>query len=348
MRLGITLEGIRNPPRWRRPYAEHYAAALELAEEADRLGIDAVAVSEHHLWDDGYLPRPLIFLSAIAARTRRIRLGTAIAILPLYDTASLAEEAAIVDCLSGGRLELGFGAGYRKPEYDAYGRDFRHRFESYEAQITSLRKLWSEGEVTPQPIQDPIPLWAGLRGAKSTYLAGCLGMGRFYLPDDYWDNYLAGLRDGGHDIESARAGGTVQAILADDPEQAFAALAPRIVEHWSAYERYGVAGTNLPLQPPLTAEEYRAIGAFPSREKVSDRTVAFGGGVARARGFAIWTPAEAAAAIRGAAGDRNVDIVYFQAAVTGQIDELSYRSVELIANELRPLLARESTSASAG
>ena len=124
MRLGLYLD-MRNPPRWRRPWADHYARWLELVEEADRLGVDSVWLSEHHFFEDGYLSQPLAFAAAIAARTRRARIGTAVMLPALKHAAQLAEEAALVDVLSNGRLDLGVGAGYRVPEFEAFGADIR-------------------------------------------------------------------------------------------------------------------------------------------------------------------------------------------------------------------------------
>ena len=104
---------LRNPPQWRSDPAEVYGFTLEMCEEADRLGCHSIWLSEHHLFDDGYLPQPLTFAAAVAARTRRLRIGTTIVIAPLHHPVELAEQAAVVDIISHGRLELGLGAGYR-------------------------------------------------------------------------------------------------------------------------------------------------------------------------------------------------------------------------------------------
>lgn len=83
MRVGLYFD-LRNPGRWRRDPTELYGAFLELCEEAEHLGIDSVRVTEHHGFDDDYLPAPLTLLAAAAARTRRIRLGTGIVVAPLH------------------------------------------------------------------------------------------------------------------------------------------------------------------------------------------------------------------------------------------------------------------------
>ena len=120
MRIGTYFD-MRNPPGWRRPWGTFYGETLELIEQAEAWGIDAVWVSEHHFFEDGYLPQPLTFASAIAARTKRVRLGTAVLLPALRPSLQIAEEATVVDIISNGRLDLGLGAGYRIPEYEAFG-----------------------------------------------------------------------------------------------------------------------------------------------------------------------------------------------------------------------------------
>ena len=326
MRVGLSFD-LRNPEPWRRPWAEHYAATLDLIVEAERLGIDIVKVAEHHLFDDGYSPQPLTFLAAAAARTRTIRLATGIMIAPLHSAVEMAEQAAVVDGLSGGRLELALGAGYRVPEYELYGIEFGARFRLFGERVTEMRRLWSEGGITPRPVQEQIPLWAGLRGPRTARLAGRLGMHMLYLPRDNWDDYLTGLAEGGHSAESARLGGSLQAMVADDPESAFAVLAPRIEHNWNSYARYRVEGTDEPVPAPLTATDFRAAGPQ------------------RSYGFGVLTPEDAAAQVHQLAAGRPVDTVYLAGAVSGVIDDLAYRNVELIASRLKPLLAVAAASA---
>ncbi|MDQ1463513.1 MAG: hypothetical protein QOC73_454, partial [Actinomycetota bacterium] len=112
MRVGIYFD-LRNPPAWRTSSSRLYGFTLEMCEEAELLGCESVWLTEHHLFDDGYLPQPLTFAAAVAARTQRMRIGTGILIAPLHNPVEVAEQAAVVDILSDGRLDLGIGAGYR-------------------------------------------------------------------------------------------------------------------------------------------------------------------------------------------------------------------------------------------
>src|SRR6516164_6155821 len=104
MNVGIYFD-VRNPSEWAVDKNRLYGFTLEMCEEAERLGCHSVWLSEHHRFDDGYLPQPLTMAAAIAARTHRVRIGTAIIVAPFYHPVHLAEQAAIVDILSGGRFD---------------------------------------------------------------------------------------------------------------------------------------------------------------------------------------------------------------------------------------------------
>jgi len=117
VKVGVYFD-LRVPPGSGQAPARVYAHTLEMCQEAERAGIDSVWFSEHRQFDDGYLPQPLTMAAAAAARTSRIRIGTALVVAPLHAPVEVAEQAAVVDLLSGGRLDLGLGAGYRVPEFD--------------------------------------------------------------------------------------------------------------------------------------------------------------------------------------------------------------------------------------
>ena len=167
-----------------------YRDAAELAGAAEAAGFDVFWLSEHHGWADGYLPSPLTVAGAVAGATSRIRIGTGLAIAPLYHPVRLAEEAAVVDHLSGGRLVLGLGLGYLPAEFAALGADWTTRGRRLDETIGVLRAAWSgrpfshrgavfdvhEAVATPAPVQQPLPIWlGGYAGAAVDRAAGVDG-----------------------------------------------------------------------------------------------------------------------------------------------------------------------------
>lgn len=148
---------------------------LRECERAEAAGFDSIWLGEHHNNPVLY-PAPLIGLAAIASRTRHIRLGTGVLLLPLYHPMIVAEEGAMVDMISGGRLILGVGAGYAPEEFAAFGYSLKERGGRLEESAALLRRLWTEenvthrgkyyqldnATVTPRPVQRPSPpIWFG-------------------------------------------------------------------------------------------------------------------------------------------------------------------------------------------
>jgi alkanesulfonate monooxygenase SsuD/methylene tetrahydromethanopterin reductase-like flavin-dependent oxidoreductase (luciferase family) len=171
IRCGVGLITCQRAPGETRSDVELYADALAFAEEAERLGFASVWVSEHHFVDDGYLPSLLPMCAAIAARTARVEIGTALLLAPLYEPLRLAEDAAVVDLISGGRLILGLGLGWREEEFDALSIPLRDRVRRLEEAVAVCRTAWA-GErvgggrpdvvVTPRPARPGgPPIWIG-------------------------------------------------------------------------------------------------------------------------------------------------------------------------------------------
>jgi probable F420-dependent oxidoreductase len=158
------------------PHREQYEASLRQAVRADSLGYDWLNVTEHHASADGYLPASMPVLAAFGAVTERIGLSTGMIILPLAHPLRLAEEAAVVDNLSDGRLALGVAVGYREIEFDVFGVDYSTRGRRMDESLEILRLSWAgepfafSGEtielpevvVAPRPVQEPHPpIWIG-------------------------------------------------------------------------------------------------------------------------------------------------------------------------------------------
>src|SRR5882762_631103 len=162
---------LRNPPQWRRPWDELYRDVLEQAEVADRHGFDRVTLSEHHFTEDGYLPSPFVLGAAIAARTTRVKIALGLVLLVLKHPVQTAEDAAVLDIISGGRLELTVGGGYLPEEFAGYGVPINQRPSRMEEALEIVRRCWEEDEfsfhgrhwnlenvaVAPKPVQQPRP-----------------------------------------------------------------------------------------------------------------------------------------------------------------------------------------------
>ncbi|GAA4626277.1 LLM class flavin-dependent oxidoreductase [Actinoallomurus vinaceus] len=151
---------------------EVYDYQLEIAELCEELGFDGIWVAEHHFRDYGLVPNIFTLLSYLAARTDRLRLGTGIVVLPLHNPVHVAEEAAMVDLLSGGRLEMGIGRGYQSVEFESFGVDLGEARERFNEALDMITALWTQenvhfqgkfygtgNEVTlmPRPVQQPHP-----------------------------------------------------------------------------------------------------------------------------------------------------------------------------------------------
>jgi aryl-alcohol dehydrogenase-like predicted oxidoreductase/alkanesulfonate monooxygenase SsuD/methylene tetrahydromethanopterin reductase-like flavin-dependent oxidoreductase (luciferase family) len=319
VRVGLYFD-MRNPAGWRRPWHPHYGRTVELVGEAEGLGIDSVWLTEHHLIDDGYLSQPLTFASALAVRTRRVRLGTAVLLAGLRHPLQLAEEAALVDVLSNGRLELGVGSGYRVPEFAAFGVDHRRRYTVLQQTIESVISYWSSGSVVPKPIQEPLPLWGGFFGQRGARLAGVMDMGLLALRSELLDAYTAGLIEAGHPASRARVGGPVSVVLSDDPERDWTRLRPHFAYQRDSYHRYGAEGTDRPAPQPVD---------------VGERMQARRGKVPT---LGVMTPEDAASAIRALIGDMPVTDIFIWASIGAMPDDLQERHIELVCRELRPAL----------
>jgi len=252
--LGLFVD-LRQIDTSRRSFADHTARLIDRVSEAERLGAESVWFTEHHGFTDGYLPQPLVFAAAVAAKTRRLRLGTAVVLAPLRHARHIAEEAALVDQISGGRLELGLGAGYAPAEYAMFDREMKGRFGATDAIAAEVVHLLESGEVTPGPVQQKLPVWLGYQGPQGAGRAGRLGLGLLSIDRALLEPYRAGLVEGGHDPATARMGGLVEIIVADDPEATRARLLPHWVHQQNTYRalRQGPEGP-----PPIDEEVARA------------------------------------------------------------------------------------------
>ena len=198
LRIGIGLFTGQVPAGSDRTFSREYAETLELVRLAESVGFDSAWVSEHHGSSDGYLPSLLPMLAAFAAGTERITLGTGVLLTPLHDPLRLAEDAAVVDQLSGGRLILGLGLGWREEEFRMFGASIADRARRTTETIEVLHRAWTgrrfsfsgrtieldRVKVTPVPAQaGGPPVFLGGSDERAVRRAGRLADG--YITDAY-------------------------------------------------------------------------------------------------------------------------------------------------------------------
>ena len=214
MKFGLWYD-FRNPQG--QPWTRVYDELLDQIEWADSAGFESVWLSEHHVTDDGYMPSVFVTLAAIASRTRSLRLGTAVCLAPLHHPIRLAEDVAVVDVLSGGRVELGLAPGYRPFEFEVLGVPRRERGIRTDETVEILRLAWT-GEsfshpgrvfdlrdvvVQPVPLRGPeLPVHIGGSSPAAARRAGRYGCN--FMPDvgtglDLHNQYRSELSGAGFD-----------------------------------------------------------------------------------------------------------------------------------------------------
>lgn len=272
------LYDFRNPAPWRRSWTDLYAETLDVIAWSEGAGFEGAWVPEHHGADDGYMPSPLVTLSAIAARTSRIRLGSAIALAPLYHPVRFAEDCAVLDILSGGRLEMALAIGYRRREAEAYGVDFTRRGNRFDEFLQIVRALWAgetvdfEGahyavknaRIAPPSPRGQIPLYIGGFAEKALARVARYAEG-YFGNEEVCDLYMDKLREQGKD--PARAGIRIQALflaVAHDPEKAMDELAPYyhyVNNSYAAWLNEDKAiGLDDPVLKPMDLDAFRESG----------------------------------------------------------------------------------------
>jgi alkanesulfonate monooxygenase SsuD/methylene tetrahydromethanopterin reductase-like flavin-dependent oxidoreductase (luciferase family) len=232
---------------------ELYGAALEMSEWADEHGALSVVVSEHHCSPDGYLPSPLILASAIAARTESVPISISALLLNMYDPVKLAEDIAVLDIVSGGRVSYTIGLGYRPEEYAMFGADFQRRGDLMEAKLTALlsalrgETFGYEGRqitVTPSPASPDGPMmFYGGHSPAAMRRAGRHGLGVLAEGGDaeLETIYNGAARAAGHEpsmvfIPSAESPTSV--VVADDVDAAWDEFGPYMLRDAIAYAKW--------------------------------------------------------------------------------------------------------------
>ena len=232
---------FRNPPQWRKPWAEFYDEILDEIVYAEELGYDHIWITEHHFIDDGYTPSVLPIAAAIARLTKRVRIGTWVLLLPLHNAIRVAEDAATVDILSNGRLDLGVGLGYKIEEFEAFGVNRRHRASIMDESLEIITRTMAgesvtlDGrhyqvknvQITPPPIQQPFPLWIGARSEAAARRAARFKANLMIVADrPVYEAWANALREQGDDPSEFEVLLSAGGYVSDDPEALWEELKP--------------------------------------------------------------------------------------------------------------------------
>jgi alkanesulfonate monooxygenase SsuD/methylene tetrahydromethanopterin reductase-like flavin-dependent oxidoreductase (luciferase family) len=280
LRFGL-LYDFRNPPQWHRPYTDVYREALEQIVWAEQAGFDNVWLSEHHLAEDGYAPSVLPIAAAIAAKTRNIRIGSAVMDLPFHNPIRVAEDAATVDVISNGRFELGVGVGYRVEEFESFGIPKTERGRRTTEALEIIRCLLDGETVTyhgkyyfadkaklaPLSVQRPrLPIWAGGFTPPATERAAKFADGFIAVAGpspELFGHYVSALQALGKPTTDLKlAGGPFWLIPAEDPEKAWAEAAPHVLYQMNLFAEW-LEKSGMPILPHLRdVAHLKEVGLF--------------------------------------------------------------------------------------
>jgi len=312
-------------PDFATPAAELYRAALEQCAWADGQGFDHVVLSEHHGAADGYCPSPAVLGAAIAGATTRLRIQLLVVVVTLHDPLRVAEDLAVLDLVSGGRLDVFLGAGYRPEEFAMFGRDMARRAELMETAVAVLEQAWTgepfehngiEVRVTPRPCQRPRPpLFLGGQTKVAARRAARLADG--FMPATPAPAVVEAYR-----AERERLGldegwipgasGPLFLHVARDPGAAWARIAPHALHEANSYLEWVGGGPENVYSVLTDADSLLASGLY-----------------------AVVTPAECVAMARAKGPDGQLTL---HPLMGGLDPALAWESLELFAAEVLPEL----------
>lgn len=274
----ITLSFDMRSPDWAVPTSELYAAAIEMAAFGDQIGVDRIGLMEHHGSDDGYLPQPFTLASAMAARTSKVTFMLGAVILPLHDPVIIAEQIAIVDLISNGRLNVIFGAGYVPFEFAMFGKSLKDRGRLLDEHIELiLRALNGErfemnGKpvfVRPLPVQRPEDIiLVGGGVPASAKRAARFGVGFGPMKGELVPIYLEECAKLGREpgqYNMPKSGMPLAIHLCEDPEAGWKAIERHAVHVITEYAKWAEAegdASNSPFKGLTDPAVLRHAGLF--------------------------------------------------------------------------------------
>jgi len=297
-----------------------YAAALEMAVYAEQNGFHSITFSEHHGVDDGYLPSPIVLAAAIAGQTKQLRLDFKAIIAPLHDPLRLAEDLAVLDQISGGRVQATLAGGYNPREFVMFGKLLGDRGAYMEDVIGILTAAWTgepfqyRGEtvrVTPLPVQRPrIPLMMGGSSLAAARRAGRMADGFVTHREDLYAVYAGEARKAGKAPVPFAESCPGFIHITKDPEAAWKLIAPHALQEMNSYGQWiAESGSDGRFKLVSSIEELKASG-----------------------GYVIVTPDEAVALARQF---KNITL---HPLMGGLDPEIGWQSLRLFVDEVLPAL----------
>ncbi|HEU4758416.1 MAG TPA: LLM class flavin-dependent oxidoreductase [Dehalococcoidia bacterium] len=333
---------------------------FDLMVRAEDYGFDSVWPAEHHFSEYGYCASPAVSLAAVAARTKRIRLGTGVVVLPLNHPVRVAEDFAIIDLLSDGRVDLGVGRGYQPHEFGGYGVDQTRSRDMFRESVEIIQRAWTEerftydGEfyqidnlsVRPKPLQKPHPpIWMASLSPETFQLCGRYGFNLMCAPVFGFDvsrgaaqieEYRQALRDHGRDPAGFEIAALTMTYVAETSQQALADFAESVMWYYRTFAKY--------IAPPkgqdavLTYEMYTRARDF--LESASWDAVVAGGAVV------CGSPDEVVDRIAQIAGLCGISHYLAWTRIGGLAHDKVLRSMDLMATKVMPQLRNIGVAAS--
>lgn len=353
MKFGVMFV-ISTPEFSSRSDVQRYDQALEQVRWAEELGFDSVWFAEHHFTAYGNIPSTYVMAAAAARVTQRVRLGTAVVLLPFYHPMRAVTEATMVDILSHGRLELGLGRGYQPLEMAGFELDPEETAARFDEGVEILLQAWREGRVDFQgrfyslrdipvrlrPVQQPHPpLWMAAISPESFRKAGLRGANLLINPSitppdkmqANLEGYRQGLQEAGHDAMPREVGALAQVHVDEDGEAAL-----RRMERHTIWFHRTLSRQIAPDSRERVASSYRLY----ARSKEHLASVEFQE-IASSLGAAFGTPEQVAEKLRLLRDQFQVShfIAWFE--VGDMAHEEVLRAMELFARRVMPALREE-------
>ncbi len=318
---------LRLPEFAATPRVDMYQAAIDQCAWGEAQGIPAVHLSEHHGAADGYCPSPLVLAAAIAARTTEMRIYVSALIAPLHDPVRLAEDLAVVDLISRGRVLPVLSGGYREEEFQAVGKSLSDRKACMDDIGPFLDQAW-RGEpfeyrgrtvtVTPVPHSQPRPLIL-MGGSSRPAARRAVEHADFFIPTgpEIFEYYREQLRaEGRPDPGPMPAAPSTVTFVAENADAYWSQIAPYVQHETNCYRAWAdQAGVHSPYRHYDDLDALRASGAYR-----------------------VYTPGELLAAAREMPADQPI---MFHPLCGGIAPELGWASLELFAAEVLPTLRDE-------